>query len=418
MYEKTKSQVRHIGHLFLFLHFFANTAHSNFHDRHDKTAKQRRICKIGAGIEATPNKNDTPGFPLIDSPSIIKDIRGFKRLELTRNHNRISQTSLVLAQSWRANCDVQVLLYDSDPLHPDPEDVARATDYIVAYACKGVETLKEEKKQMIALVLQGHETFGDKSDVQRLARQLLNRTVGEKMISKQEAMVHIGQLDLVDCSESIDTVSISGYYKLNTGRPSTTFLKKYASRPHNLKHLTLHEYFHVLKNKAQDPSTVNASYVPHYVGANSHPQYPPTIPYARSVILLHKPWFKTFEPNQDFVSLFQELIDNPTCPLHVKLPYLRIKARVEDRKTHIEPTNTLDDPICPFLSDKIPNDLKDAIQLANTLPITNQQQDFDTYVFDYGKDHDWSRQYYPVSTRFLDQLTYVQELPNPCHILH
>ena len=165
-------------------------------------------------------------------------------MELPRNNKRLTQSSAFLVQSWRANCDVQILLYETDPLHPDPSEIAKATDYIVAYACKGVETLQEERNQMVSLVMAAHETFGDHTDVQRLARQLLNKTIGEKMISKQEAMVLVGQLRLVHCSESIDTVSISGYYKLDKNSTSTTFLKKYATRAAQDRHLTIHQFFH------------------------------------------------------------------------------------------------------------------------------------------------------------------------------
>ena len=362
----------------------------------DSGPQKKRICKLGAGVERTSNKSDTPGFPLSSVASVVQDIRGFKRLELPRNHRRLSQSSLLLAQSWRANCDVQILLYDSDPMHPNPEDVARATDYIVAYACKGVETLQEERRQMIDLVLRGHETFSDKTDVQKLARQLLNRAVGEKMISKQEAMVHIGQLDLVDCSESIDTVSISGYYKLTKGKAATTFLKKYATRSAQYKDATLHEYFHILKNKDLDPSKTNAKYVPHYVGANCHPHYPPTIPYARSIVLLHVPWRGTFDVNQDFIQRFNDLITSPSCPLSVQIPYLRMKARVQSKFASIEPTNINDDPINPFLSDRIPTDLKEAIEHANMLPSRGGKHDSDDLQFNYGVDFDWSTQHYPV----------------------
>ena len=100
---------------------------------------------------------------------------------------------------------------------------------------------------MISLIMAANETFGDHTDVQRLARQLLNKTIGEKMISKQEAMVLVGQLRLVHCSESIDTVSISGYYKLDKNYSSTTFLKKYATRHPEDRHLTVHQYFHKKK---------------------------------------------------------------------------------------------------------------------------------------------------------------------------
>ena len=375
----------------------SNSLFSEVCNIQDRDSKRCRICKLGAGVEKTPQKADTPGFPLSCTPSIVQDIRGFKRLQLPRNHQRIAQTSLLLSQSWRANCDVQILLYDSNPLHPDPEDVARATDYIVAYACKGVETLQEEKRQMIDLILRAHESFSDKTDVQRLARQLLNRTVGEKMISKQEAMVHIGQLDFVNCSESLDTVSISGYYKLNIGKSATTLLKKHAMRSQELAHLTLHQYFHLLKNKTVDPSSTHAKYIPHYVGANSHPQYPPTVPYARSIVLLHTPWIRTFDTKQDFITLFRKLIMSPTCPLHIKIPYLRIKTRVLEKKTSVEPTNTLDDPISPFLSEQIPGDLQQAIRLANMLPPNAHSENDIDFKFDHGLNYDWSKPHYHVS---------------------
>ena len=74
------------------------------------------------------------------------DTRGFQKLELRRNNPWITQTSLDLLQSWRANCDLQFLLYISVPTDLDPSDVARVTDYVIAYAYKGNLTLAEEKK--------------------------------------------------------------------------------------------------------------------------------------------------------------------------------------------------------------------------------------------------------------------------------
>jgi hypothetical protein len=62
-------------------------------------------------------------------------------------------TSLDLCQSCRGKCDFQILLYECDPFSPDPSEIARVTDYVVAYACKGNSTLTEEKRQMKQLVL-------------------------------------------------------------------------------------------------------------------------------------------------------------------------------------------------------------------------------------------------------------------------
>jgi hypothetical protein len=49
-------------------------------------------------------------------------------------------------QSCRANCDVTILIYDSDPKHPDATEIAKVTNYVVNYACKGNETLAIEQK--------------------------------------------------------------------------------------------------------------------------------------------------------------------------------------------------------------------------------------------------------------------------------
>jgi len=85
---------------------------------------------------------------LQDNVTITKDPRGFKTLHMPRNHPRLNQTSLFALQSWRANCDIQVLIYDTDPAQPDPTEISRVTDYVVAYACKGNATLAVERKHV------------------------------------------------------------------------------------------------------------------------------------------------------------------------------------------------------------------------------------------------------------------------------
>ena len=70
---------------------------------------------------------------------------------MPRNHPRVNQTSSLMLQSWRGNCDVQLLIYDSNPKTPDISEIARVTDYVVAYSCKGNATLKEEIQQNIKI---------------------------------------------------------------------------------------------------------------------------------------------------------------------------------------------------------------------------------------------------------------------------
>ena len=98
---------------------------------------KRCVCRSGAGVEQTAGKCDTPGFQLRKCPQITRDLRGYNRFELPRNCPRSVQTSLWLAQGRRANCDIQVILYDTDPNNPDPAEIAVVTDYMVSYSTKG-----------------------------------------------------------------------------------------------------------------------------------------------------------------------------------------------------------------------------------------------------------------------------------------
>src|SRR5688572_10736577 len=136
-------------------------------DSESKESRKRKVCRCGAGVEDTPNMCDTPGFPIREKPMLVRNLRGFDRLELPRNDRRIVASSRWLLQGWRANCDIQLLLYECNPLKPNPEEIARVTDYIVAYCCKGNETILEEKNQMKALILGFEELSGTTNDVKR-----------------------------------------------------------------------------------------------------------------------------------------------------------------------------------------------------------------------------------------------------------
>jgi hypothetical protein len=104
-------------------------------------------------MEATPGKCDTPGFELAAEPKIGMDHKRTRRLYMPRNHARVNQTSMVALQSWRGNCDVQIIVYDCDPKAPSISEIAKITDYIVSYACKGNSTTEEEKRINKELIL-------------------------------------------------------------------------------------------------------------------------------------------------------------------------------------------------------------------------------------------------------------------------
>jgi len=47
---------------------------------------------MGCGNESKPGSSNTPGWPLQAKDEIVNDPRGFKKLTLSRNNSRLTQT--------------------------------------------------------------------------------------------------------------------------------------------------------------------------------------------------------------------------------------------------------------------------------------------------------------------------------------
>jgi hypothetical protein len=121
--------------------------------RTKKKKSDPRYCRAGAGDEVTPNKCDTPGFQLRQEPAITRDHKNFLRLETPRNNIRLNQSPFHVLRGWRANCDIKILLYSSRVNDPMLEEIAMVSDYVVAYATKGSETLKVEREILKDFIL-------------------------------------------------------------------------------------------------------------------------------------------------------------------------------------------------------------------------------------------------------------------------
>ena len=52
---------------------------------------------------------------------------------------------MIACQSWRANCDVQIILYNTDPKFPDLREISNVARYVVSYTCKGHLMVGQEK---------------------------------------------------------------------------------------------------------------------------------------------------------------------------------------------------------------------------------------------------------------------------------
>ena len=59
---------------------------------------------------------------------------------------------MIMTQSWRANNDVKILLYNTDPLCPDIREISNVAGYVVQYTCKGHPKLKQEREIICASI--------------------------------------------------------------------------------------------------------------------------------------------------------------------------------------------------------------------------------------------------------------------------
>ncbi|EDO32927.1 predicted protein [Nematostella vectensis] len=100
--------------------------------RHDEPGIQpgERVCRMEFGSEYHRGK------PKREEPDIVADHNGADRLEMARDHPRVVQHSRYNLQSWRANCDLSVILSNSPPDNPSTDDIIAIVDYLCAYACQ------------------------------------------------------------------------------------------------------------------------------------------------------------------------------------------------------------------------------------------------------------------------------------------
>ena len=104
-----------------------------------------RTCRVGFGEEKTYNRQDTPGMGFLEEAAIEKDKKGYFQYRMKRTQSkRIVQHSKTLLRGWRANCDIKLLLYFSDPKYPDIGEIEDVCKYVVAYTGKRHQTSRQE----------------------------------------------------------------------------------------------------------------------------------------------------------------------------------------------------------------------------------------------------------------------------------
>jgi hypothetical protein len=216
-----------------------------------------------------------------------------------------------------------------------------------------------------------------------LSRRILNNVMKDKVISKQEATVLLANLDLCICSEQIETINLSGSYRLDTGNYTNRFYNSYANRiGHDT--VTMDDFFNNTKNCG------SKKYVPHYVGGKMQPVWPPSEAFSRAMLVVHRPWKYKFDvPCERLIEEFMKLYNSLQCPLKIKLIVAREKHRHESGAHYREQSlqqkaiNYTD-----FTEQDYDEENEELIALVSTLP-KDAAGRLDEHMFDYGKEFDW-----------------------------
>ena len=211
---------------------------------------------------------------------------------------------------------------------------------------------------------------------------------------RQEAICQLLKLNLTYCSEKIYSVSLSGNHRLNTEESAKkTFLVEYANRSDEFQDLSLHQYFHYKHNISKRAQRNLVEKIPNYSGTRIEPVYPVNAGYARAVLLLHQPWQKKIEFDEDDETckkIFHDLLeDKERWPALVALGYVQA---VESYHAHAkEPTNKTAEIDYYTYEIRGNKEIEDLVDLVGTLHApSDDNRDEDEEGLDFGLQYNWS----------------------------
>lgn len=113
-----------------------------------------QTCRSHYGTETEFGKLDTPGMELIEKARIYRDMKGISHFRMRRTQSvHLVQHSRSLLRGWRANCDIKLLLYYSNPSCSDISEIEDVCRYVVAYTGKRHNTSQEEKEAIQNIIM-------------------------------------------------------------------------------------------------------------------------------------------------------------------------------------------------------------------------------------------------------------------------
>ena len=247
----------------------------------------------------------------------------------------------------------------------------------------------------------------DLAGVQSLVKTSINCLTSKRLISIQEAVHEMNELQLVISSEYMTRVSLRGcLYKLKRkSEPDPKdFVYQYADRSSEYSNMSLSRYFYKVwckKNFYTDEDTkrkMKRILIPQ--GLNCRPRHPIDYNYARGMLVMHKPWSfdKPLRTNnkQATIDEFKTMLENRTVPTSVWTEYMRAVKYSQEKKIEIvAQRGVIEGDAC--IDDMDPEEADQHLAWSHANQFTASRIDpliCKDQVVDIGLKHNWSEPFF------------------------
>ena len=254
-----------------------------------------------------------------------------------RNDPRLNNNQQLQLQSWRANCDIQVVI-----------DHFGCVEYLTKYAAKGEPGTPILKAAFSSIM--NNATSNDSPH--KAIKKVVMKAIAERDYAAQETMHHLLSLKLHSSSFRVIPVSLNGSRRINTSTKeadvcsSNSLLDVYANRAQynsatataKLNFVQFATQFKVVNNKlTRLPDNVIPRIFPNYScnpkGAN-FPQY------CKYQLLRYKPWKITQEnawdneesTDENIINKWQEFLQTAYAKEHVPDWFDKLQSVVQNQQ--------------------------------------------------------------------------------------
>ena len=263
-----------------------------------------------------------------------------------RNDSRLNNNQRLQLQSWRANCDNQVVI-----------DHYACVEYLTKYAAKGEPSTPILKAAFTTII----NNAPSNSNPHRAFKKIVMKTLGEQDYAAQETMHHLLSLKLHSSSFTVIQVSLNGSRRVQISADerqlccSNSLLDVYANRAQydspgiNTAKLNFVQFATQFKVVDKKLTKLPDNVVPRiFPASSSNPKGPNFAQYCKYQLLRYKPWkisqdnaWDNEEPSdQNIINKWQQFLQTPYAKTNFPDWFDKLQSVIQNQE---EPENKLVD---------------------------------------------------------------------------